>query len=183
MTCFKRVMPQASGSADGLTSTTTILSLEEIKEIRSFEEPLRLYHIWQDIPKEQSRIDALKPETFGPSLLPHMYILDVTQDAKSKELDFRWRLFGSAHTDRYRKEATGSCLSEAAGRYSGAASSYKVAQNVYEHRQAVFYMNSYFDDSGPVRSTSTVALPLMNGSGKVTQVFGCSIWQSLKAPS
>lgn len=180
MACFKPVMQPAPGSADGLTSVMTILSLDEANEITSFEEPVRLFHIWHGLPKEQSQIDALKPDTFGPSLLPHMYILDVIRDAKSKELDFRWRLFGSTHTDRYRKEATGSCLSEAAANYSGAASSYKVAQHVYKHRKAVFYMNRYSDDSGPVRSTSTVALPLVDASDTVAQVFGCSIWQSLK---
>lgn len=180
MARFKPIDQRKSDTGDNLMSKMSVVSLPEAEKNTSFREPVRLHRIWHELPRERRQIPALKADTFGPALLPHMYILDVILDSESDEIDFRWRLFGSTHTDRYKKEATGSYLSKAAANYPGAASSYEIAQWVFEHRQAAFYITKYSDDVGPVRSTSTVALPVLDASGDVSHIFGCSIWQSLK---
>ncbi len=182
MSNFKPIKKLTSDSGDVLKSRMSVVSLAQARDITSFREPVRLHGIWYELPKEMRQIRALKAETFGPSLLPHMYILDIDQDSASQEIDFRWRLFGSIHSARY-GEATGGYLSEAATKHSGAASSYQIAQWVYEQKQDAFYMNHYSDDVGPVRSTSTVAMPVLSESGDVTHVLGCSVWQSLRPDS
>lgn len=111
-----------------------------------------------------------------------MYILDVVEDDDAQAVDFRWRLFGSSHSLRYGQEATGALLSRAAQLDASAAGSYEVAKSVYESKSFAFFLTEFSDETMPVKTSSTVVLPLLGDNGRISRIFGCSVWHTAKQP-
>lgn len=160
----------------GLGVRQTLLTLDEARTIDSFKGPVTLYHKWLGLPGDIPNHRDITPAFLGPALLPLMYITDVVKDDPDR-VDFRWRLFGTTHSERYGAEATGILMSEAAERDASAAGSYKVAQQVYATGEPAFFLTEFLDDNELVtKTTSTVVLPLSNKAGDLVRLFGCSVW-------
>ncbi len=172
-TSFDGVSSPLDGHAYAVRMQT--LSLEEARARPSFVKPASLFDKWQSLPGNIPHHKNISPAFVGVQILPEMYILDIIGQ-QDTDVDFRWRLFGTAHSDRYGKEATGVLLSEAASQDQSAAGSYKVAQQVMRTLEAAFFLTEFIENDVVIKSTSTVVMPLSDDTGKVSRLFGCSAW-------
>ena len=167
----------ASSPVDGhaYDVRTQTLNLEEARAQPSFSRPIALFEKWQSLPGNIPHHKNISPAFVGVHVLPEMYILDIVNQ-QGTDVDFRWRLFGTAHSDRYGKEATGVLLSEAASRDQSAAGSYKVALKVIHTHEPAFFLTEFIENNAVHKSTSTVVMPLSDDTGKIGRLFGCSAW-------
>lgn len=161
------------------TATSRTLNLKEARVTPSFAKPVALYDKWHALPGTVPHYKHITPAFVSAEILPEMFVMDVLRgqnDDTGPSWDFCWRLFGTTHSDRYGKEATGVLMSEAAGRDESAASSYKVAQQVMKRLEAIFFLTEFIENNIAHKTTSTVAMPLSDSAGDVSRLFGCSIW-------
>lgn len=156
----------------------TLLSLEEATAISTFEDCVELYNKWRALPGDVPYHREITPAFLGARILPEMYIIDVVKGPLEDELDFRWRLFGTAHGERYGTEATGILMSEAAKRDKSAAGSFRIAKQVYRSLKPAFFLTEFIENGILRRTTCTVVMPLSNKAGDITRLFGCSKWQT-----
>jgi len=170
---FDGVSPPLDGHAYAVR--TQVLGLDEARALSSFVKPVSLFDKWQALPGTIPHQKNISPAFVGVQILPEMYILDIVSQ-QGVDVDFRWRLFGTAHSDRYGKEATGVLLSEAASRDQSAAGSYKVAQQVMRTHKAAFFLSEFIENDIVHKSTSTVVMPLSDDAGEISRLFGCSAW-------
>lgn len=158
------------------------VTYEEAMTTASFTEPLKLFEIWHELPGDIPHYNHVKPTLFRPGLLPSMYILDVLpaddDENETGDVDFRFRLFGTANRENYGKEATGNRLSQSAqeGAEQGVASGFGLTQNAYHNRAPQFLICEYYKNQKVVKTASFVVLPLSDDQGNITRMFGCSIW-------
>ncbi|WP_262695845.1 PAS domain-containing protein [Kordiimonas aquimaris] len=157
---------------------------EEAMATASFAEPFKLFEIWRKLPGDIPHYSHVKPTLFRPSLLPSMYILDVLpaddDENETGDVDFRFRLFGTANRDNYGKEATGNRLSQSAreGADQGVASGFGLTQQAYHKRVAQFLMCEYYKNQTIIKTVSFVVLPLSDDQGNIVRMFGCGIWMT-----
>lgn len=157
---------------------TQILELNDARENQSFANPIALYDKWLTLPEVVPHYKQITPSFVGANTLPEMYIIDVLGDSK-EGYDFRWRLFGTEHSNRYGREATGILLSEAARSDDSAAGSYRVAKQVMDTLEPAFFLTEFLENNVVVKTTSTVVMPLSDDEGKIVRLFGCSAWSRL----
>lgn len=176
MTSFKTFGEWRTIQELGLASCVRQISFEEASTDPNFDYPLELHSLWQLMPIAASgavpHFKHVRPHSIGSKLLPSMFIMDV----ESKGQDFRWRLFGTDHAQRFGGEVTGRRLSTIARFEPSAAASLPLAQQCYETQQPVFFHTEYFDDTGIVKETASVVMPLWGDDQKVERLFGCSVW-------
>lgn len=159
----------------GSTVRQRVVSLEEARAIDSFGPAVELFEKWLTLPGAVPQHQLITPSFIGPQLLPLMYIVDVLDD-DADNIDFQWRLFGTSHSVRYGKEATGILMSYAAELDESAAGSYKIAKMVYETGEPCFFLTEFIKNDRVNKTTSTVVLPLADEAGKMVRLFGCAIW-------
>ncbi len=176
-TSLDGVSPAVDGR--GLVARMQILSLKEARAHPSFVKQVSLFDKWHALPGNIPHHKNITPAFVGIKILPEMYILDVIGQ-QGNNVDFRWRLFGTAHSDRYGKEATGVLLSDAAREDQSAAGSYKVAQQVMHRLEAVFFLTEFIENDVVNKSTSTVVMPLSDDTGEISRLFGCSAWSKVQ---
>lgn len=165
-------------SGHALSARTQILSLKQAQANPSFAKPISLYDKWCTLAGPIPHHKNITPPFIGAETLPEMYIIDVIGNQESG-FDFRWRLFGTEHSNRYGKEATGVLLSEAAKSDPSAAGSYKVAQQVLNTLEPAFFQTEFIENDAVHKTTSTVVMPLSDDGGQVSRLFGCSSWSRL----
>jgi len=185
-------------SFDGITTPvgdyayeveTQQLSMEQVRANPSFSRPVQLYDKWCALPGTIPHHNTITPSLIGAEILSEMYILDVLTRPDNYEpgnngldndddmpWDFRWRLFGTTHSERYGKEATGVLLSDAATHDKSAAGSFEVAQHVMKTHEAAFFLTKFCENGAIHKTTSTVVMPLADDNGAVCRLFGCSAW-------
>jgi len=161
-----------------LSARTQIMSLAEAGEDPSFAKPISLHDKWRTLTGPVPHHSHITPSFVGVDILPEMYIIDVI-GTKENGFDFRWRLFGTEHSNRYGKEATGVLLSEAAKTDPSAAGSYKVAKLVMKTLEPAFFRTEFIENGSVHKTTSTVVMPLSDDGGHVSRLFGCSAWSKL----
>lgn len=163
---------------DELREVSRILPYEEIAQINSFEEPVKLFKQWLDLPGDPPHYRHIKPNLFAPSLLPFMHILDVipltdeTNDAG--DIDFQFRLFGTGARDHYGKEGTKRRLSHMS--HAGSGNGFDITKLACETKTAQFLLSHYFQGDKHVKTGSFVIMPLSGDEGNVERMFGCGIW-------
>lgn len=169
----------------GLREIARPVTYEEAQVTASFTEPLKLFKIWSGLPGNIPHYSHIKPALFSTSLLPSMYILDVLPSDKPEnetgDVDFRFRLFGTANRENYGKEATGNRLSQSAreGADHGVASGFGLTQRAYHEQTPQFLICEYYKDDSIIKTASFVVLPLSDDQGNITRMFGCSVWETL----
>lgn len=167
-----------SENTQAVSARTQTLSLEEARTNPSFSKPVSLFDIWRTLPGPIPHHNNITPSLVGAAILPEMYIIDVIA-GENEGYDFRWRLFGTEHSNRYGKEATGVLLSEAAKSDPSAAGSYKVAKQVMNTLTPAFFHAEFLEGEAVTKTTSTVVMPLSDDTGYVSRLFGCSAWSRL----
>lgn len=159
-----------------LSSKAEEYSLAKALQTPIFEDACQLHHLWTSLAKNSSTDIPLtsnfKPTLVPAKILPSMFMLSVLDDG----MDFRWRLFGTTHVQHYGSDPTGKCVSEAAQKDSAAQGSLLMGQLSYAERRPVFYVTDYIQGSATKKSTGTVLLPMMDGSGTINRIAGCSTW-------
>ena len=179
-TSFGSISPAIGGHVFATKYRT--LSLEEARATPSFAKPVTLFDKWQALPGTIPHHKNITPAFVGAQISSEIYILDVLPQ-KINDVDscwdFRWRLFGTAHSDRYGKDATGILLSEAAIGDESAAGSYNIAKQVMKTHEAVFFLTKFIQNEVVHKTTSTVVMPLLDDGGNVSRLFGCSAWSKL----
>lgn len=99
--------------------------------------------------------------------LPHVTLVDVLEP-----LDFRFRLIGTAISDRQQGQQTGACFSRLEGKGPGNPiwSDY---DTVRDSASPVFRTVSYIGPTEDVRAAVHLLLPLSVQSDRVEMIFGC----------
>lgn len=172
MHSFKIYSELETVSEPGLSSRAYEVPYQNALAIASFGLALDLYEVWQHMPGSIPHIDAFKPNTLSAAILPSMFVMDVEDSG----MDFRWRLFGTAHSRRFGAEVTGELMSDVATRDTSARSSLTFAQVCYKEQTPIFFCTEYRDETRIRKTTHTVVMPLSDDDGTVTRLFGCSIW-------
>jgi len=160
----------------GLSSKAREISQEEAFSDADFDYPVELFHLWQQMPKTQGgkapHFREMKPSNISKLILPSMFVMDVV-DAGA---DFRWRLFGTDHAQRFGGEVTGRRMSTIGRFEPSAATSLEFAQLCFVSERPVFFQTDYIDNDITIKQTATVSLPLVGNSGAIERLFGCSVW-------
>ncbi len=182
MSNFSMISELQSVREQRLREVARELALEQAAAIPTFEKPIELFRMWQGMDGDIPHFSNVKATAFGADMLPNMYILDVVpataEENQTGDVDFRFRLFGTANRLNYGAEATGNRLSEsaAAGADDGVASGFSLAQQSYHRRMPVFLICEYFSQGQMVRTASFVTLPLVDDDGQIVRLFGCATW-------
>jgi len=174
MSSFKTFNEWRSIKDLGLSSRAAEITYKEALKDPNFEYPLALHSLWHLMPGKVPHFDEIKPSIFGPQILPSMFIMDVEDGGK----DFRWRLFGTDHAQRFGVEVTGKRMSSVAKVETSAETSLVFARKCYMEKAPVFFRTEYYDDQRVKKATHAVAMPLMGDSGKIERLFGCSVWST-----
>jgi hypothetical protein len=160
----------------GLSSRAKEVSYEEARQNPHFEYALELHGLWLlmpiNAPGDIPHYAHVRPNQIGSRILPSMFVMDAESGGK----DFRWRLFGTDHAQRFGGEVTGRRMTTIARFEPSAASSLEFARKAFASKSPVFFTTEYFDETGTVKSTCTVALPLSGDGGNIERIFGCSVW-------
>lgn len=160
----------------GLASRVKQVSLEEAIADPNFDYPLELHGLWLLMPITASgeipHFKHVRPHTIGSKLLPSMFIMDVENCGQ----EFRWRLFGTEHAQRFGGEVTGRRLSTVARFEPSAAASLPLARQCCETGKPIFFHTEYFDETGIVKETASIVMPLWGDNRQVERLFGCSVW-------
>jgi len=172
MSSFRTFAEWQSIKELGLSSRAQELSYEEALADPNFEYPMELHALWSAMPGDIPHFEEVKPSIFGTHLLPSVFIMNVVEQGS----DFRWRLFGTDHTQRFGSDITGRRMSTIAKLDTSAGSSLAFGRKCYDTRTPVFFKTEYFDDQRVKKTTCTVALPLRGENGVIERLFGCSIW-------
>ncbi len=163
---------------DALSETARVLTYEEAVKIPSFDGPVSLYATWRSLPGDVPHYNLIKPHLFEPAQLPLMYILDViTEDASDNstgDVDFQFRLFGTANTDHYGKEGTSRRLSQMS--HAGSGSGFDITKLAWSTKSARFLFCEYFKSAICVKNGSFVIMPLADDAGNIVRMFGSAIW-------
>ncbi len=163
---------------DQLRETSKVLSYEEVTLLPSFAGPVKLYETWKALPGDVPHYSHIKPGLFEPAELPLMYILDVieetAEDNDTGDVDFQFRLFGTANRDHYGKEGTRKRLSQMS--HAGAGSGFDITKLAWSTRKAHFLYCEYLKNDVCVKNGSFVVMPLADDNGKVARMFGLSVW-------
>ncbi|PCI59764.1 MAG: hypothetical protein COB37_10725 [Kordiimonadales bacterium] len=139
--------------------------------VASFGIALELHEVWQHMPGSVPHLDAFKPNTFSPAILPTMFVMNVEDSGR----DFRWRLLGTTHCTCFGKGITSELLSETATRDTNARSSLSFAQACYTEQTPIFFCIEHRDETHVRNTTYTVFMPLADDDRAITRLFGCSI--------
>lgn len=161
-----------------VSARSHIISLKEARSNPSFSKAITLFDKWRALPEAIPHHKNITPTLIGADILPELYIIDVI-GSKKEGIDFRWRLFGTEHSNRYGREATGILLSKAAKSDPSAADSYEIAQQVMKTSEATFFQTEFMEDDTTTQITRTVVMPLSDDTGNVSRLFGCSSWSRL----
>ncbi len=130
---------------------------------------------WQNMPGNIPHHKNVTPTEIGSAILPFLFILDVVLE-DNQEPDFKWRLFGTAISQRYGIEATGHLLSKAMKLDASIAESLRLARLVYSLKQPRFMRTRFVKDGRQYHQARTVILPLSGDNGNVERLFGCTAW-------
>jgi hypothetical protein len=172
MSSFRTFVEWQSIKELGLSSRAREITLDEAQTNPDFQYPLELHGLWLLMPGDIPHYDEVKPSVLGARLLPSMFIVDV----KDAGRDFSWRLLGTDHARRFGSEVTGRRMSAVAKFDASTKTSLAFAHQCYTSQAPVFFKTEYLDKQHVKKTTCTVALPLVDDSGKVKRLFGCSVW-------
>lgn len=156
----------------GLSSRAIEVSYDDARKNPGFADALELHGLWLLMPDDIPHFREIKPSRFGSNILPSMFIMDVADGGR----DFRWRLFGTDHAQRFGAEVTGRRMSAVAKFDTSACTSLAFARKCHDEQAPVFFITEYFDDVKVKKTTCTVALPLKGDDGTIERLFGCSVW-------
>lgn len=159
----------------GMTATAHEASEEEAAKDPLFSKCFNLVSLWHSMPGTIPHYSQITPKNIGSALLPYLFILDVISD-EDAELDFRWRLFGTAIRQRYGIEATGHTLSGAKKLDASIGESIRLARLVYLTHQPRFMRTQFDRNNVTYHQARTVILPLSDDNGSVSRLFGCTTW-------
>ncbi|WP_193181968.1 PAS domain-containing protein [Nisaea sediminum] len=144
------------------------------EKIDGFGKSLYLADFWTNLrAQHRAQRTTIDPLALGAPVLPHIVLLDVIGEGD----DFRWRLFGGAHTDEYGINLTGMHLNELKKHNPATGEVELIFRHATETREPTWYRIDYVNDRGCRRACCGVILPLFDANGTmVTHLLGCSEW-------
>lgn len=143
-----------------------------------FEKSFFVETIWKRLRDgNRAHRKMIDPLELGAAVLPHIVLLDVIDGGE----DFRWRLFGGAHSNEYGVNLTGHFLSDISKRNPGTEVIELIFRHCTETTEPTYYRINYLNDRECDRSCCGVILPLFDSDDTATvrHLLGCSEWIDL----
>lgn len=155
-----------------LNSQTRVVSAEEALASNDFRMARKLYEFWYALSSGVPQCDQLKFGQLDPTLMSNMVILDVLDE----DDDYKWRLFGTAHTDQYGEDLTGRRISSVEAENPSVKALRRIFDQTIASSTGVFFELHYLSEGQREKVATGLMAPLTDDQGRIVQLCGCCDW-------